>query len=188
MAIAQASSVRWCFTLEISRMLKYIFQDNTDVFTLGLSVPVASPILMLIYQTALVVGTSNHTITSVFASFSLSLFTVIQDRTLAMQFFQWCWFKCYAWLCFLHSIGYKVVSSANPWRLMAYMLITLLSGKRYTRKRRGLRTDPLGHSRRQWHIWGYTVIDFYCLSSAIEIGLHPWKCCFCQSSLSLQSL
>lgn len=36
------------------------------------------------------------------------------------------------------------MSSAKPWRLIAYLLITFLSGRRYTWKRRGQRTDPWG--------------------------------------------
>lgn len=55
-------------------------------FTLGLGVTMASPIFMLISFRRHWLWELATTITSVFASFSLSLFTVIQVRTLAMQF------------------------------------------------------------------------------------------------------
>lgn len=91
-----------------------------------------------ILQAALLVWTSNHNYL-IFPSFSLSLFTVIKDQTLAMQF-PWCWLQSYAWLCFFHSVGCKFECHL---RLMAYLLIPL-SIWRYTRKRWGPRTNPFG--------------------------------------------
>lgn len=159
MTFAQASWVRECFTFEILRMLKYIFlakeltcfiidkeasrtAPRVFFFTLSLGFTIASPILMPTSLRRHCFWEPAATITSVFASFSLCLFTVIQNRTLAKQFSMVMAWKLRIAVTLTLTRLQSCVSSANPWQLMAYSFITLLSGRRYTRKRRGSRTNP----------------------------------------------
>lgn len=99
---AQSSEMKWCLTFEILRILKYILlaTELTCFFIDKVASRTASKFFFYIglrcyncltnlyadiLQAALLVGTSSHNY-FIFASFSLSLFTVIKDQTLAMQF------------------------------------------------------------------------------------------------------
>lgn len=95
--------MKWCLTFEILRILKYIFltTELTCFFIDKVASRTASKFVFFyiglrcyncltnpyadILQAALLVGASSHNYL-IFASFSLSLFTVIKDQTLAMQF------------------------------------------------------------------------------------------------------
>lgn len=97
--------------------------NNTKAFTFGFGVTFASPILMLISLRRHWLWEPSTIIISVFSFFSLSFFTVFQDRTLAIQFAMVLTWKLRMAVSFTPNLPYIFVSSANPWPLMACCLL-----------------------------------------------------------------